>query len=179
LKERYAGIAAAIYPSLPIFWSAVEAELVALRDPELANGTAFAVPIFEPLPDEMLPRDGTHDLEVLLREALVQGATLLGLEKLPGDPSVAWSKHILKGWFGKAFPVATPGDGRIVINSLLQSRQISPETLRFLLWHEYLHLYLRGGHTKEFREHERQWEGQHAADRELDNLPERFGLKFR
>jgi len=178
LKERYVGIAAGIYPSIPIFWSAVEAELVALRDPELAARTVYAVPVFEPRPDEMLPRDGTHDLEVLLRETLVQGATLLKLPNLPGDPSVEWSARLLKGWFGKAHMSDMPGDGRIIINVLLQSKQISADTLRFLLWHEYLHLFLRAGHTTEFRDRERMWPGVQAADRELDNLPERFGVKF-
>ena len=50
--------------------------------------------------------------------------------------------------------------------------------MRFLLWHEYLHLFLQQGHTATFREYERKWPGFQAADRQLDQLNERFGVQY-
>jgi hypothetical protein len=44
---------------------------------------------------------------------------------------------------------------RLRINRLLDSPDISVNTMRFLLWHEFLHVHLASGHTKTFREHER------------------------
>ena len=39
----------------------------------------------------------------------------------------------------------------------LPGPEIKPATLRFLVWHEYLHLHLKAGHTTVFRELEKQW----------------------
>ncbi len=39
------------------------------------------------------------------------------------------------------------GEGLIRVNVLLDSPDISRETLEFLLWHEFLHLWLKQGHT--------------------------------
>ena len=64
------------------------------------------------------------------------------------------------------------------MNRLLNSRDVSAETIRFLLWHEFLHTHLRQGHTPTFRDHERRWPGVVEADRELDTLNERFGVQY-
>ena len=86
----------------------------------------------------------------------------------------------MKGWYGMAWhEMTTPtGHGRIKINRLLDSPDASADTLRFLLWHEYLHLFLKAGHTKTFRELERKWPDWLACDREMDSLNERFGVQY-
>jgi hypothetical protein len=68
------------------------------------------------------------------------------------------------------------GMGRVIVNRVLDSPDVSAATVRFLLWHEYVHLFLQQGHTKVFREWERKWPGYIAADRELDTLCERFSV---
>lgn len=64
------------------------------------------------------------------------------------------------------------------MNRLLDSPDIGAETMRFLLWHEYLHLYLKQLHTKTFRELERKYPSRVEGDRELDTLNERFGVQY-
>ncbi len=61
---------------------------------------------------------------------------------------------------------------------LLDSPDVSAETMRYLLWHEYLHLHLKSLHTKTFRELERRWPTSVDGDRELDTLNERFGVQY-
>jgi hypothetical protein len=36
------------------------------------------------------------------------------------------------------------------VNRLLDSPDVPEDVVQFLLWHEYLHLYLQTGHTPEF-----------------------------
>jgi hypothetical protein len=50
--------------------------------------------------------------------------------------------------------------------------------MRFLIWHGLLHVHLSSGHTKTFRAYERRWPGYVEADRELDNLNEKFGVQY-
>jgi hypothetical protein len=90
---------------------------------------------------------------------------------------VVWTKRLLKGWFGKAH---LSGDraGHISINCLLDSPDVSAETLRFLLWHEFLHVHLNQGHTPEFRRLERQWPAYADREREMDGLHEKFGVQY-
>ena len=64
------------------------------------------------------------------------------------------------------------------MNRLLNSPDIAEETIRFLLWHEFLHVHLRQGHTAVFRELERRWPATVEADRELETLNERFGVQY-
>jgi len=68
--------------------------------------------------------------------------------------------------------------GRIRINVLLDSPDVSSETIRFLLWHEFLHTYLMALHTPEFRRHERLWPEHVARNREMDSLNEKFGVQY-
>ncbi len=181
IEQRYTQLAKAIYPNLREFRAAIEDALYERHHPEEATRVPRAVPIFDPRPDQQLRPGQEHNLDALLREVLERGRELLGLsEPLPREGRLEWTDRLLKGWYGKAFfdDGAAPGHGLIRINRLLQSPDVSAETMRFLLWHEYLHLYLRQGHTPTFRELERRWFGVAAADRELDTLNERFGIQY-
>ncbi|MGQ0736189.1 MAG: hypothetical protein ACT4QD_21370 [Acidobacteriota bacterium] len=86
-------------------------------------------------------------------------------------------RHLSHPFFFVHHPAGARG-GRIRINCLLNSPDFSAETLRFLLWHEFLHVHLKSGHTPEFRQYERMWPDYVACDREMDSLNERFGVQY-
>jgi hypothetical protein len=111
-----------------------------------------------------------------MREVLVTGAGILGLPIVEYYGTLEWSHRILKGWYGIGYYREDPS--RLRINRLLDSPDISVTTLRFLIWHEFLHVHLASGHTKTFREDERRWPGCVEAERELDRLNERFGVQY-
>jgi hypothetical protein len=95
-------------------------------------------------------------------------------------PSLKWTRLLVKGWYGKAYweQGMSCGQGLIRINNLLDSPDPPAMVVEFLLWHEYLHLYLQQGHTPTFRVLERRWPTCREADRFLDNLNERFGVQY-
>jgi len=185
VEERYKAkaLARAIYPTLRDFSRAIEDALYELRHPEESTRVRRAVPIFDPRSDQMLtpPPIGqhAHDLPLLMNEVLKEGDEILGM-RLSFAGELIWTRHIVKGWWAFAnWPVdASSGRSRIRVNRLLDSLDISPATIRFLLWHEFLHIFLRQGHTKQFRERERKWPGWIDTDRELNNLNERFGVQY-
>lgn len=180
VQQRYSELAQAIYPTLREFDAAIADALHELAHPEDSTRTIRAVPVFEPLPEQQLSPGPAHNLDIILTETLAQGCKLLGVESLPinlesGSPQ--WTHRPVRGWYAMAYYETTtpPGYGRVRVNKILDSPDITRETLKFLLWHEYLHLYLKQPHTKEFRRLERLWPGYIEADRMLDNLNERFG----
>jgi hypothetical protein len=115
-------------------------------------------------------------LSKLFAEMLAQGSKLLG-KSLQHDGSVEWSNRVIKGWFGIACFMG-PRRGLIRINRLLDSTDFSAETTRFLLWHDYLHIYLAQLHTEEFRRLERMWPDYAICMREMDALNEKFDVQY-
>lgn len=116
-----------------------------------------------------------------MREVLERVRSCLGRnDPLPHAGETVWTGRLVKGWYGKAYwDVMRPaGHGHIRINKLLDSPIVDVDTIRFLLWHEYPHLYLKAGHTKEFRRLEHMWPCYHEAVRFLDTLNEVFGIQY-
>lgn len=175
IRANYSTLAQAIYPALRDYQSAVEDALYELEHPEEATRMPRAVPVFHPRPDQQLPPGPTHDLDRLMAEVLVEGSKLLGIP-LAYAGQLNWSKRILKSWQGMAYFREIPP--RVVINRLLDSSAVSEATLRFLLWHEFLHVHLRQLHTPTFRELERKWVDWNKAERELDTLGEKFEVSY-
>jgi len=171
-----AALARAIYPTLREYHAAVEDALYELDYPDEATRPVRAIPVFEPRPEDQLAPGPAHDLGALMTEVLATGASLLAVPKLELHGTLEWSRRILKGWGGMTYYQENPP--RIRINRLLDSPDIRVTTIRFLLWHEFLHVHLVSGHTKTFREYERRWPGYVEADRELDTLNERFGVEY-
>jgi len=181
IEKSYTPLARAIYPERRDYWSAVEDALHELRYPDDSTRRARAIPVFDPGTDEQLAPGPHHDLSRLMAETLERGRALLGLESpLAYEGELVWTKRLVKGWYAMAYYEAhTPhGHGKIRVNVLLDSPDVSEETMRFLLWHEYLHLYLKAGHPKTFRELERKWPTAVSCERELDTLNERFGVQY-
>ena len=179
LALRYGPLAKAIYPTMREFRGAVEDALYEKQNPDDSTRQIHATPIFAPRADEQMAPGPAHDLAKLMEEVLRTGSDIVGVS-LSHTGALGWSRRIVKGWYGMAWhEMTTPtGHGRIKINRLLDSPDASADTLRFLLWHEYLHLFLKAGHTKTFRELERKWPDWLACDREMDSLNERFGVQY-
>ena len=106
-----------------------------------------------------------------MREVLEEGKALLNVPDLPFAGHLEWTARIIKGWYGRAYwgRHVSSGTGTIRINRLLNSPDVCPATMRFLLWHEYLHLYLQQLHTRTFKELEAKWPGKIKSDRELEH----------
>jgi superfamily II DNA or RNA helicase len=181
IKERYSDLAQAIYPHLIDYGEAIDAALREMKHGGEPIRDPKAVPVFSTLPKNPLRVGPAYNLVELMVEVLRSGQGILGKsEPLPHSGEVKWTNRLVKGWYGKAYlDVTNPhGYGLIRINKLLDSPSVDVDTLRFLLWHEYLHLYLKAAHTKEFRRLERLWPDYADADRFLDNLNEVFGVQY-
>lgn len=180
IDQSYSSLAQAIYPNPREYHDAVNDALFGLSHPGEAPSQPRGYPVFHPGPDEHLAPGPAHDLDTLYAETAKAAAQLLEVPSVPFKGELRWSKRLIKGWYGKAnFSSDTPtGYGDITINVLLDSPDIAASTIRFLLWHEYLHLYLKQGHTSTFRELERRWSGWVEADRQLDTLNDRFGIQY-
>jgi len=176
IDSSYNSLAKAIYPELREYQAAIDGALYELEHPGEATRDRKAVPVFDPRPDQLLAPGPTHDLKALLSEVLVTGAKLLDLPTLEYAGGLEWSGRLVKGWYGRAYFSTTPA--LIKLNRLLDSPDFSAETVRFLLWHEFLHVHLAQGHTKTFRQLERLWPTMLECDRELDTLNERFGVQY-
>jgi superfamily II DNA or RNA helicase len=175
LNDRLSPLARVLYPSLVDFRRAFDDAMREIEFPETAPQPKGTV-IFEPLPSNPLQPGPYHDLQKLFAEMLAQGSRLLG-RPLQHDGSVEWSRRVIKGWFGMA-DFLGPGRGLIRINCLFDSVDVSAAAMKFLLWHEYLHVHLAQLHTPEFRRLERMWPDYAACNREMDALHEKFGIQY-
>ena len=180
VAASYTSLAKAIYPDLREYRAAIEDALFEVENPDEATQRQLAEPIFDPRPDQQLAPGPTHDLAALMPEVLHTGAGLLGVPELKHVGPLEWTKRILKGWYAFAYwkDHTAPATGRIRVNCLLDSPDVSQATIRFLLWHEYLHLHLKQLHTPTFRELEKKWPNYNDAWRELFNLNEKFGVQY-
>jgi hypothetical protein len=181
VEERYTALARAIYPSLREYWSAIEDALHEARYPHESTRRPRAVPIFEPRADQQLTPGPHHDLARLLRETLKVAKRILDLPAIDATKiEIEWTRRLVKGWYAMAYYYTEEpaGVGRIRVNRLLDTPDLSEEALRYLLWHEYLHLHLKAAHPKGFRELEHRWPTAQEGDRELYTLNERFGIQY-
>ena len=108
----------------------------------------------------MMAPGPAHNLPEILHSVLVAGASILGVSQLEDDGiEIVWTKRLIKGWYAMAYYdlIAEYGEGLIRVNVLLDSPDVSREAMEFLLWHEFLHLWLKQGHTREFRRLEMKW----------------------
>ncbi len=165
-------LARAVYPELLMYKDAVYDALDELKNPGRARRVK-SIPVFAPLPNNPLSPGPHHDLQALFSQMLTGAEPILGFR--PSDEvELRWTKRMIKNKFGEAMI----DDREIVLNKLLDSSDVSADTLVFLLWHELLHIHLRAGHTQEFRRLERMWPGVLDADRELDNLSRSFDITY-
>ena len=175
LAERHSALAQVIYPTAVDFRRAFDDGMRELAFPQDGRPPKGIV-LFEPPSGNPLRPGPHHDLTTLLATALARGSQLLETPLSHSGP-LEWTSRYIKGWFGMA-DLKGPYAGRIRINRLLDSADVSVETMTFLMWHEFLHLHLQQGHTPQFRRQERLWPGYQACDREMDSLHEKFGVQY-
>jgi len=176
LEARYSPLARVVYPTFLEFRRAFEDALIGIDDPGSRNPPR-GVPMFEPPPSNPLRPGPHHDLARLMADTLRQGGELLG-QPLTHNGALLWSNRPIKGWYGYAWFRHAERQDEIRINCLLDSPDLSEATLRFLLWHEYLHIHLRSLHTPEFKKLEHLWPNYEACNREMDALNQKFGVQY-
>ncbi len=182
VEERYgSALAQAVYPNLREFKRAVDEAVLDRLNPDQAVRVPLGIPVFEPRPDELMAPGPAHDISEILHSMLVAAARILEVPQLDEDGiEIVWTKRLIKGWYAEAHYGEAPeyGDGLIRVNVLLDSPDVSRDTMEFLLWHEFLHLWLKQGHTREFRSLEMKWPTFVQCNRELDTIGERYGVSF-
>jgi hypothetical protein len=182
VEERYgSALAQAVYPNLREFKMAVDEAVLDRLNPDQAVRVPLGMPVFEPRPDELMAPGPAHDLLKILHSMLVAAARILEVPQLDEDGiEIVWTKRLIKGWYAEAHygDASEYGDGLIRVNVLLDSPDVSRDTMEFLLWHEFLHLWLKQGHTREFRSLEMKWPTFVQCNRELDTIGERYGVSF-
>lgn len=122
------------------------------------------------IPYEMIPFDATpvYDLGGLVREVTDE---MFG-GKYDGISSVNWTEKPESRYFG-AFYYA---DNHIMINCILNSRDVPVEAVKYVIYHEMLHLNYRC-HTKKFREQEHKYPEYYKWDQFLDGTFRDFDIK--
>lgn len=170
----------AIFSSFEEFRDTVQREVNTLTARSTGRRPSLGSVVFEPWGNTPLSPGPHHDLDKIISDVLVQGQQIHGLSSLPWKGTIRWTNRPIKGWYGKAEwdQTSMKGAGQIKINCLLDSPDVSEKTLAYLVWHEYLHLFLQVGHTPMFRKLERKFPGSRNAERELETLNERFEFQF-
>ncbi len=174
------GLTQAIFGSFEEFRDTIQAELNELTSKKTGRQASLGKVQFEPWGSAQLAPGPHHNLDESIKRVVAAGSEIHELPVLPWSGQINWSRRPITGWYGKAYwhEQAVKGEGEIRINCLLDSGDVSQNAIDFLVWHEYLHLFLQGGHTPVFRRLERKWKGARDAERELSTLSERFEMPF-
>jgi superfamily II DNA or RNA helicase len=181
LTSRYAHtLTKAIFASYEEFRDIVQKEINNLTLAKTGRRRSLGTVEFQPWGSAQLSPGPFHDLNQILLGVLEKGSQIFQREKLPWSGTISWTRRPIKGWYGKAFyqEQSPQGSGEIRINCLLDSPDISKEAMEFLVWHEYLHLFLQVGHPPLFKKYERKWPTSRQGERELETLNERFEVHF-
>ena len=124
----------------------------------------------EELPDEKIPfsREPYHDLDTLVQEVKDE---MFGGE-YEGISSIEWTSKAYKTYYGCYFY----RDNRIVINSILNSKDVPREVVKYVIYHELLHRdYHR--HDKAFREQEHKFRNYEEWEYFLDGHMNDFEIE--
>lgn len=173
-------LAKAIYGSFQEFRDSVQREINDLASQKAGKKARLGVVDFEAWGSKLLAPGPCHNIEKIIKSTLEKAIKLRYFPDFPWRGTIQWTRRPIKGWYGKATwtDESPKGTGEIKINCLLDSPDVSESTLEFLVWHEYLHLFLQSGHTPVFRKLEKMWPGIRMAEQELETLDERFDFSF-
>jgi hypothetical protein len=181
LNDRYQlPLAQAIFGTFDEFRDIVQKEVNNIANAQVGGRPSLGKVEFSPWGSQTLAPGPRHNLELVMAQVIERGSAIHGLSQITWSGTVNWTKRPIRGWYGKAyFDSQLPkGHGEIRINCLLDSPDVSTEAVGFLLWHQYLHLFLQSGHTPLFRKLERKWPAYRECERELATLNEKFDFQF-
>ena len=128
---------------------------------------AYKVPIgskVEELPYELIPfsREPYYDIKQLSDEVV---AEMFGGE-YSGISSISWTRKAYRSYFG----IFYEDDNSIIINCVLNSKDVPKEVVKFVIYHELLHRDIHC-HNAEFRRRERLYPGYEELEHFLyDNM---------
>lgn len=126
----------------------------------------------EELPDDVLTLDRTpcYDLQELTEEVVREMFTDFGR-----IPPVSWTRRPMEGYFGQY--KRWEDQDQIKINSLLNSRDVPRETVKYVIYHELLH---RDNmtHDRAFRILEHAYPNWTQHDRFLDFTFPKFDIRY-
>ena len=130
----------------------------------------------EELPEESLSLDRTpvYDLDELVNEVIHQQFD----DTYGRLPPVRWTKHAYKSYFGEYCKPKDEKDGDyILINCVLNSKDVPREVVKYVIYHELLHRD-NWKHDKTFRAKEHQFPNWTEYDRFLDFTFPQFNLNY-
>ena len=130
----------------------------------------------EELPEESLSLDPTpvYDLDELVNEVIHQQFD----DAYGRLPPVRWTKHAYKSYFGEYCKPKDEKDGDyILINCVLNSKDVPREVVKYVIYHELLHRD-NWKHDKTFRAKEHQFPNWTEYDRFLDFTFPQFNLNY-
>lgn len=182
IKRRFAssGLARSIYGSPEKYKDRVEDELKAIADPQSVDGHPKGLSgiLDNPIEGLMIEQPEKSVLDDVFLE-VIEFAKKTGIEyKNITEFTYRWSKAPIRRLWGSA-STDKPIERGIRINSLLGSSQVSPNALKLVAWHEYIHICLKGTkHDENFYKYERRWPGYDDIKHELATLRDKYGIRY-
>jgi superfamily II DNA or RNA helicase len=168
---EYAAEVYDIYPIVSDLYESKEAYIMKVCEAKLyGNSRRMIGQKVEELPEELIPFDRTpvYDLDELVQEVKDEmfGGTFDGLG------TITWTDKAYKEFYGRHY-----GDSHdIKINSVLNSKDVPKEVVKFVIYHEMLH-YNNMSHDSFFKELEHKYPNYEEWDHFLDAHMNQFDIK--
>jgi hypothetical protein len=169
----YAGEVYDTYPIVSDLYETREEYILKVCEAKLYGNTRRMIgQKVEELPIELIPFDRTpvYDLDELVQE--VKDEMFGG--HFDGLGTITWTDKAYKGYYGIHYGETH----NIKINSVLNSKDVPREVVKFIIYHEMLHLNNRN-HDSFFRELEHKYPHYEEYDHFLDAHMAQFDIKER
>jgi hypothetical protein len=167
----YAGEVYDTYPIVSDLYETREEYILKVCEAKLYGNTRRMIgQKVEELPIELIPFDRTpvYDLDELVQE--VKDEMFGG--HFDGLGTITWTDKAYKGYYG----IHYRDTHNIKINSVLNSKDVPREVVKFIIYHEMLHLNNRN-HDSFFRELEHKYPHYEEYDHFLDTHMAQFDIK--
>lgn len=167
LQEKYESSSRiqSLYPQFVSYRRAVENILSAYKKAEIYN---------EDERKEYHLVDDYYDIEELSNEIYSAYPSL----KTANVIAISWSERVVKSWLGICHKLSSD-TYRIRINKLLSSPDVSREAIKYVIYHELLHVNGLWAHDERFRDTEWEYPNSDQLDGELDSLANKYKIDYR
>lgn len=167
----YAGEVYDTFPIVSDLYESKEAYIMKVCEAKVYGNTKRMIgQKVEELPVELIPFDRTpvYDLDELVQEVKDEmfGGTFEGLG------TITWTDKAYKEFYGKHYQATH----NIMINSVLNSKDVPREVVKFVIYHEMLH-YNNMNHDPFFKEEEHKYPNYEEWDHFLDAHMGQFDIK--